>query len=186
MSRRYVTELTEHENIDQIFLVADKQLRANRQGNMYLQMRLADKTGSMTALFWNVSESVAQSFDSGDYLRVKGATHIHNGSLQMIASRLDRTAPHEVDEADFVTLDQGLVEGLTTALTELLRSIESVPLRNLAECFLMDEAFLAKFTTAPAGVKNHHAYRGGLLEHVVKLMQVARAVVTDLDAAVGH
>ena len=45
-------------------------------------------------------------------------------------------------------------------------------LRNLAECFLMDEEFMGKFTRAPAGVKNHHAYLGGLLEHVVSLMEV--------------
>ena len=36
----------------------------------------------------------------------------------------------------------------------------------------MDEAFMAKFTKAPAGIKNHHAYQGGLLEHVVNLMEV--------------
>jgi 3'-5' exoribonuclease len=46
-------------------------------------------------------------------------------------------------------------------------------LRALAECFLIDEDFLRKFTAAPAGVKNHHAYHGGLLEHVVTLLNVA-------------
>ena len=45
-------------------------------------------------------------------------------------------------------------------------------LRNLAECFLMDEEFMRKFCRAPAGVKNHHAYLGGLLEHVVGLMEL--------------
>ena len=49
-------------------------------------------------------------------------------------------------------------------------------LRNLAECFLADEEFMAKFTTAPAGIKNHHAYNGGLLAHVVSLMEVCRVV----------
>ena len=48
-------------------------------------------------------------------------------------------------------------------------------LRNLAECFLMDDEFMRKFTTAPAGIKNHHAYHGGLLEHVVSLMELRAA-----------
>ena len=40
----------------------------------------------------------------------------------------------------------------------------------------MDEAFMGKFSRAPAGVKNHHAYQGGLLEHVLNLMELTVAV----------
>jgi 3'-5' exoribonuclease len=58
----------------------------------------------------------------------------------------------------------------------LLRSLKNVHLRNLAECFLSDDEFMGKFTAAPAGIKNHHAYRGGLLAHVVSLMEVCRVV----------
>jgi 3'-5' exoribonuclease len=67
----------------------------------------------------------------------------------------------------------------------MLRSVENFHLRNLAECYLMDESFMARFTAAPAGVKKHHAYRGGLLEHVVSLMELTRLVApryADLDA----
>ena len=46
-------------------------------------------------------------------------------------------------------------------------------LRALVECFLIDDDFVRKFTTAPAGIKNHHAYQGGLIEHVVNLLNVA-------------
>ncbi len=45
-------------------------------------------------------------------------------------------------------------------------------LLNLAECFLSDDDLMGRFTKTPAGVKNHHAYPGGLLEHVVNLMEV--------------
>lgn len=176
MPRRYISEFTEHENVEQVFLVADKQLRANRQGNLYLQMRLADRSGSITALLWNVSENLAQTFESGDYVQVRAATHIHNGSLQMIVSRIERVPSDLVDRTEFETLDRANVDGMATALAERLRAIHCVPLRNLAECFLMDEAFMTKFTAAPAGVKNHHAYRGGLLEHVLQLLRVVEAV----------
>ena len=61
---------------------------------------------------------------------------------------------------------------MAARLGEILRGMTDPHLRNLAECFLMDEPFMAKFTRAPAGIKNHHAYHGGLLEHVVNLMEV--------------
>lgn len=177
MTRRFIADFGEHENLEQVFLVADKQVRANRQGNKYLQLRLADKSGAITGLLWNVTDAIVQSFDASDYLRVKGATHVHNGSLQLIISRVDRVAAETVDEQEFRTLNQAHVEGLTKRLIELLQSVQSVPLRNLAESFLADQDFLTRFQTAPAGVKNHHAYRGGLLEHVVQLMQVVLAIV---------
>ena len=58
MTRRFIVEFTEREQIDQVFLVADKQLRANRQGNFYLQFRLADKSGSITGMLWNANEKL--------------------------------------------------------------------------------------------------------------------------------
>ena len=57
--------------------------------------------------------------------------------------------------------------------TERKLKTQLAALRNLAECFLMDEGFASKLNLAPAGTKNHHAYHGGLLEHVVWLMELA-------------
>src|SRR6476620_5262937 len=183
--RRYVNQLGERENIDQVFLVADKQLRANRNGNLYLQLRLTDKTGSLTGMLWNANDSMFNSVGTGNYLRVAGTTQIYNGQLQMIVTRIEPTDPRQIDEQDFVTVSNEEIDRLARRLTELLRGVKNVHLRNLAECFLADEEFMAKFTTAPAGIKNHHAYRGGLLAHVVSLMEVCRVVAPlypELDA----
>lgn len=176
MSRIFVTQLGERENVDQIFLAAEKQLRSNRNGNLYLQVRLSDKSGSLTAMMWNASDRIYGSFEDGSYVRVQGATQYYNGNLQMIINRIELAEPRHVDEQEFVTVSNQEIETLAARLSEILRSMENTHLRNLAECFLMDEQFMAKFTSAPAGVKNHHAYRGGLLEHVVSLMQVVNVV----------
>ena len=40
----------------------------------------------------------------------------------------------------------------------------------------MDEILVERFLKAPAGIKNHHAFQGGLLQHVVSLMGVADRV----------
>ena len=176
MARRYISQFGEREAIDQVFLASEKQLRANRNGNLYLQLRLADRSGSLTAMLWNANDQVYGSFENGDYLRVQGTTQFYNGALQMIASHIDRVDAAGVDEADFTTLSNQQLESLIARLAELLRSMRNVHLRNLAECFLMDETFMQQFTSAPAGIKNHHAYRGGLLDHVVSLMELVHVV----------
>jgi 3'-5' exoribonuclease len=176
MSRRYINQLGEHESVNEIFVASEKQLRANRNGNLYLTMRLADRTGSLTAMMWNANDALYGSFDNGDYLHVRGTTQFYNGALQMIVNQFECEDSNKVNEADFLTLTSTDTERLAGRLRDMLRSIRDVHLRNLAECFLMDDAFMASLATAPAGVKKHHAYRGGLLEHVVSIMELTQVV----------
>ncbi len=176
MSHRFINQYGDREPVDEVFLVAEKQLRTNRQGNLYLQMRLSDRSGSVTAMMWNAGEKVYRSFDNGDYLRTQGTAQYYNGALQMILTRIEPVDAREVDESDFVTLGTMDIDQLTERLREMLRAMNNYPLRNLAECFLIDEEFMHGLTSAPAGVKNHHAYHGGLLEHVLSLMELTAVV----------
>lgn len=185
MSRRYIHQFAERDTIDQVFLVADKQLRANRNGNLYVQLRLSDRSGSITGMLWNATDAIYNSFENGCYLRVQGTTQLYNGALQMIVTRVERVDPQTVDESEFLAVQSAEIDKLTARLAEMLRGMRNVPLRNLAEAFLIDEAFMAKFTAAPAGVKNHHAHRGGLLQHVISLMELCAVVAPkypDIDA----
>jgi 3'-5' exoribonuclease len=139
---------------------------------LYLQVELSDRTGSMAARVWNTNETLYQSFNNGDYIHVVGTAQLYQGSMQVIAVKLHKVDPAEVDEADFTPVPAVEVDKLVLRLGEILRGMNDPDLKNLAECFLMDEPFMAKLTMAPAGTKNHHAYHGGLLEHVVNLMEV--------------
>lgn len=171
-TRRFVSQLTHNESISQVFLASEKQLRPNRNGNLYLQVDLSDRSGSVNTRMWNASENDYKNFENGDYVHVEGATQLFQGNLQLIANSIRRARPDEVDESNFVTLQSGEVDKMRTRLTELLEGVKSAPLSRLAKGFLADEEFMDKFCRAPAGMKNHHAYQGGLLEHVVGLMEL--------------
>jgi 3'-5' exoribonuclease len=172
MIRRSVSQIGPQESVDEVFIAVDKQMRPNRNGVLYLQFDLRDATGTLSARLWNATESVFQSFDDGDYVRVEGTTQVFQGALQMIATRIERVAPEEVNPAAFLPSASIDIERHTYRLRQLLATIEHPGLKVLADCFLADSTFLRKFTQAPAGIKNHHAYIGGLLEHVVNLMEL--------------
>ena len=176
MSRRYVSQLAHNEQVDQVFLASEKQLRPNRNGNLYLQVDLSDRSGSINARLWNASETDYKSFENGDYVYVDGSTQLFQGNIQLIVTRVRKARSDEVDEADYKTLQSDQIQQFQNRLIEILGQIQSRPLSRLVEAFLGDEAFMAKFTQAPAGMKNHHAYQGGLLEHVVSLMELILAV----------
>src|SRR5206468_2290253 len=100
MSRRSVQLLADGETLDEVYLVTDKQLRANKNGNLYLQVELRDRTGTISARMWNATEHHFRGFESGDFLQVKGKVQLFQGALQMILSHIDRIESEKVELAD--------------------------------------------------------------------------------------
>ena len=177
MPRRFVNQFGHQEAIDQTFLASQKQLRPNRNGNLYLQVELSDRSGTISGRMWNAGESEYRGFDDGDFVRVEGTAQLYQGAMQLIITHICKARDDEVEYSDFMPVGPAELDRLAVRLGELLRGMSNPHLRTLSECFLMDEEFMSKFTRAPAGVKNHHAYVGGLLEHVVNLMEVVTRVV---------
>ena len=177
MARRFISELGHQEPIDQVFLASQKQLRPNRNGNLYLQVELSDRSGSISARMWNADDADYRAFEDGDFIRVEGATQLYQGAMQLIATSVCKARPEEVEFDDFACLTPADIDRMAIRAAELLRALKNPELRNLAECFLADEELMGRFTRSPAGVKNHHAYPGGLLEHVLNLMEVVVRVV---------
>ena len=169
MPRQPVNKLHAEQTIDQVFLLGGKQLRSNRQGNLYLQFRLSDRSGSLEARMWNASEAKAAQFADGDYVQVKGTTQLFQGVIQLIAKSMEKVSSESVNESDFRVLPAEVIDGLRTNLSKRFDRLEDADLRELARTYLEDTSFMDKFTRAPAGIKNHHAYHGGLLQHVATL-----------------
>src|SRR5215471_187855 len=99
MARRYVQQMTDGDSIEEIYLVVDKQLRANRNGNLFLQLELRDRTGSISGRLWNAGEPLFRSFEAGDFLLVKGKVQLFQGSLQMILNQISRVESGAVELA---------------------------------------------------------------------------------------
>src|SRR5437016_7770708 len=102
MSRRFVQQLADGDPVDEVYLVTDKQLRANRNGNLYLQMELRDRTGAISARMWNAGEQLFRIFEAGDFLAVKGKAQLFQGALQLIVSHIERMDSGKVDLTDFL------------------------------------------------------------------------------------
>jgi 3'-5' exoribonuclease len=174
--RKRITELVGGAQTDQVFLATRKQLRPNRNGQLYLQVELADRSGAITGRMWNASDEDFEAFDEGDFVRVEGTVQLYSGALQIIVTAINRVDPRSVDEGEFRVLSTADVERLAGELAHLLGGIRSASLRRLVEAVLADAELMAAFKRSPAGVKQHHAYAGGLLEHVVNLLHLADLV----------
>lgn len=176
MPRRFINELTDGDTIEEVFLVADKQLRVNRNASLYLLLDLRDRTGAISARMWNVTEQSTAHVNAGDYAAVKGKVQLYQGALQMILNHAHPIPPEQVELSDFTRSTSRDVGKLAARLKEVLLSIRHPSLRALIECFLIDEKLISDFSIAPAGMKAHHAYQGGLLEHVVNMLDIATRI----------
>lgn len=173
MPRTFVKELRDGDSVNDVFLLADKQLRANRNANLYLLASLRDKSGVISGLMWNVTESAVQEIAIGDMVRVKGKVQVFQGGLQMIMAQIDAAPGSTYNAEDFQIQPQANAAPLLNRLKEILRSITDPKLLALADCFLQDEALINDLCIAPAGIKAHHAYHGGLIEHIVSMSELA-------------
>ena len=173
MPKLFVSEIQPQMQVDAAFRIADRQLRANRQGNLYLLMQLQDRTGVISAMRWNADEKLAERFVKGSFVQIQGASQLHNGVLQLIVNQIALVDEKSLDPVDFDSGNRVDVEQLWNKLGELIETISSETIRRIADSFYRDPAIAKSFCLAPAGIKTHHAYPGGLLEHVVSLMQLA-------------
>lgn len=184
MSRQFLKELKDGDNVDEVFLLGDKQLRANRQANLFLLATLRDRTGAMSGLMWNITEETVADIQPGDFVRARGKVQLFQGNFQMILTGIRPVAADTLNLEDYEQRPTANVEHLLKRLRELLLSIEHPQLRALMECFLVDDPLMNDLAMAAAGVKTHHAYRGGLLEHIVNMMETAKRI-EDLYPAVN-
>src|SRR5437868_3431520 len=123
MARRFVRQLADGEALDDVFLVSDKQLRANRNGNLFIQLELRDRTGTISARLWNAGEQLFRSFEAGDFLFVKGKVQLFQGALQMILNNLGKVGSEQVELADFLPHTEQDVSKLYERLRTLLRKL---------------------------------------------------------------
>lgn len=183
MSRQFIEELKDGDTIEEVYLLADKQLRANRNANLYLLTQLRDRTGTVSGLMWNVTEETCADFDAGDFVHVRGKVQVFQGGLQAILTRVDRIDSAGLNSEDFEFQPPQDVNSLFERMKEILLAIKNIPVRTLMEAFLLDEEITQKLLRTGAGVKAHHAYPGGLVEHICNMLEVADRI-RDLYPAV--
>ena len=159
MPRVFVKELKDGDSVSEIFLLADKQLRANRNANLYLLATLRDRTGVISGLMWNVSDDSVQHIAVGDYVRVRGKVQLYQSGLQMILTQIDTVPETSCDREDFQIQAQANAGPQLARLKELLRSMENPQLLALAECFIEDDSLMTGLAAAPAGVASTDARR---------------------------
>ena len=172
----FITELTAHSNGWGFFLCSQKHVRPSRAGELFVSLTLQDRTGQLRGRIFADVERYRDEFDAGDFVKVQGRTDLYNGHLQLIVERIrrvnvDQDGPAGFREENCVLCAGRPIDEMWGELQGLVGDIGNPSLRQLVERLVT--ANEAQLRLWPAARAVHHAYRGGLLEHIVNVARVA-------------
>jgi len=176
----YIADLAlfdEGKHFESYFLVLAKQQRTTKTNKPYLNLILGDKTGQLEARVWELSDPrVQKDFERGDIVKVRGTASKFDERLQMKVDQLRKATPGEAEKADMLPSTTYDVPTLWRQLMAFVDSFTDPDLKRLLSTLLNEPNLAQAYREAPAAKQLHHAWLGGLLEHVISLLTLADRV----------
>jgi 3'-5' exoribonuclease len=162
---------------DGFFLVLSKQLATTKTNKPYLNLTLSDNKGQIEARVWEPSDPrIAKDFERGDIVKVRGSVSRFKDTLQMKVDQARKALPGEAEMSAMLPSTTYDVDDLWRQLLGFVESFTDPDLKRLLAAILADPALAQAYREAPAAKQLHHAWLGGLLEHVVSLLTLADRV----------
>lgn len=180
MKTAYISDLASYENSPSLaasYMLLQIQQRNTKNGSAYLMLTLGDKTGQIEGRMWD-NLPPAGSLQKGDVVRARAQVCRFEGRLQLKVEDLRRAAETEFDRSDLLPSTNQDVGELWQSLCDYVASFQDADLRMLLESLLEDTAIAKALREAPAAKAMHHAWLGGLLEHIVSLLGLAEKVAS--------
>jgi 3'-5' exoribonuclease len=169
----YVSDAPQHENkvIISTFVVAVKQVKPKKTGEPYLALTLADRSGQIEAKMWDNVADCIDGFEQDHFVKVKGLINKYNQRFQLTIHKLRRLDESEIDFSDYLPKTTKDIDELWRTLSDFVHGFTDPHLKELVRAFMDDPEIAAAYRCAPAAKTLHHAYIGGLLDHVVSVFR---------------
>jgi len=173
MKEFYICDCVHHENkiVTSNFVVVSKQIKPKKSGEPYLALTLGDRSGHLEAKMWDNVEEVLNAFEQDDFLKVKGLVNKYKNRFQLTIHKLRKLGESEIEFSDYLPKTTRNIDELWQTLTDFVASFRDPHLKSLVQAFMSDPEIAAAYRNAPAAKTLHHAYIGGLLDHVVSLFR---------------
>lgn len=173
MKEFYICDCARQENkiVTSTFVVVAKQIKPKKTGEPYLALTLGDRSGQLEAKMWDNVEEVLEAFEQDDFLKIKGLINKYKQRFQLTIHKLRKLGDTEIDFSDYLPKTTKNIDELWQTLGAFIGDFQNPHLKALVQAFMADPVIAAAYRNAPAAKTLHHAYIGGLLDHVVSLFR---------------
>ena len=167
------------QEIQSCFAVLSKQNRDKKDGGVYVAVVLGDRSGRMDARIWDNCDALSRKFEKDDVVSVRGAIDTFAGKQQLRIFDISKAPAGSFELGDLLRATTRNIDAMWQELRSVVDSFTEPDLKRLVFSFLDDADIAQRYKSAPAAKMMHHAWIGGLLEHVVDLCKFC-------DLAAGH
>lgn len=177
----FVSELSDKMSVESVFLIREKHFGTGKNGKSFLTLQLADRSGSVDSRVWENAEAMQLIYQLGDIVRVKGVIQLFQSRLQLIVHKMEKIDAASVESDLLIAASRRSPEVMEADLHDIVAKLEAGPIRALLQNTLNEPEVKKRLRTHPAAKTIHHAYRSGLLEHILsiaKLMNLIHAHYT--------
>lgn len=173
MTKLFISDLQGKEEIESIFLVKIFNVMEGKDGKKYFNIILTDATGDLESRLWQYSSEIEKTISKGSFVKVRGKLNFYQGRKQFIITSLYKVEQNEVNLDDFVMKATQDPEIMYKKLLTIVDGLSDVYIRDLLRNIITDGEIARRLKIWQAGKSIHHAYRSGLLEHILSCTELA-------------
>ncbi len=177
MAHKFINEIAPGETINDIYLLNSPILRSTSRGDLYIAMYLSDRTGQLNSRMWQATEDIYNSLGKTGFVHIQGKSELYQNKLQIIVNNIAIISPEKINSEDFMPRTKKDTDRLFSEIKEILTTIKNPQIKSLIEEYLNDDELMVGFCAAPAAMKMHHGYLGGLIEHTHNMLKAAQALL---------
>ncbi len=178
MAHRFISDLKEGEAVESIYLVREKFFDTAKNGSSYIALELSDKTGMVDCRKWDALKSLFDSFNVDDFVKVKARVEFYKNYPQLKIDSIERTSEKSVDISLYMPVSDKDRDRMFKDFLSEMGSIKNPHLKTLVYSIFSDKGIFEKFKAAPAASDFHHPYIGGLLEHTLACVELAKLIAS--------
>jgi 3'-5' exoribonuclease len=175
---KYLLDYAEGERVIAFCLVKNKEVGVASNQSEYLNLEVGDRSGSMMAKLWDVTDEIKSMVQIKAVIKIDAQVQLYRGKKQLVIQRLRLATPaDEVALESLVPVSPYQPDEMWEKLMRYVAEIKSPVLRSITEELITDPEIGKRLRSFPAGVRMHHHYYHGLLEHIVSLLAAAERLL---------
>jgi len=163
------------------YIIKSKRVRQTRDNNFFIDIDLQDSSGTLNAKLWDDFDKLKDAFERGDVVKIEATVEEYRDQPQARIKRVRKVLEGEaVDWSELLPKTSEDIEQMYAEVRQMIEELKNPHLKELLYFFFDDEELVQKIKSAPAARNIHHAYLGGLLEHLWHMAKIGRAVVREV------
>jgi 3'-5' exoribonuclease len=174
--RACVKDLVAGQEVEGIYLVVEATYRAAKNGSKYVQASFCDKTGSIPVRQWDATDGDFACYKASGYIKIRGRVETYKNAMQMIVFSVQECDGASINPADFLPVSTRPLDEMDRELEAVLQTFTDPDYKRLLNAIFSNPDIRARFVKGPAAAAVHHAWVGGLIEHVLSACKTAQAI----------